>query len=197
MAKIKPLKRIKFLWMGQKGMKNTSPMRHPIEAFKSLKRTAKATPKHKKHATRFALGKVVRSRLLEGPELNILFLGIPFIINFAALRHEKAMKDRRERRRVRGMGHQQPIELTLNPDLGHEGPIEEPMDQAPFSDQALRLYQALQNAGMSEEGARMMASGELEGEDLMYALSTEDCLVLAESFKEYLPGGQIPDILQD
>src|SRR4051812_24567478 len=74
--------KLSVLW--RNGPMQKSFIRHPIDLFQGVKFGAKATSnsKHKKDASRYALGKTVHARLVNGPELNILLLGIPFLISF-------------------------------------------------------------------------------------------------------------------
>lgn len=182
------------------GDMNASAIRNPINTFQSLKWSAKQGnwgPKAKKHATLFAVGKSVRSRLINGPELNIVLCGVPFLLDFAFGYATKS-----------AMYCKTPAAPAAAPDADFDAAIKmkfkkkapaagvdsfdvsnmPPLPPAPFSDEALVLYRVLLNSGMSKEGATKIVTGELEEQEVLDHLSESDIEafknVLAEFFEE-------------
>ena len=194
-------KRIKAIYGDKEARKwKTSLIGNPINSFKGLKRRFKgfAGGKKSKHATLKALGMMVRARVINGPELNILMAGIPFLIDFG-ISYGMGMFRKKQNGHVGENENQAPrhsqvedesvsmtvsdesesvseTDLSNSQDLGSLPPL--PM--APYSDQALKLMCRLIGAGMSADGAGKVVSGEHEGEDLSDYLSEKDCEVFGD-----------------
>jgi hypothetical protein len=86
--------RLHLVWGsdGHKGMKRKAVVWHPIDFYDGIKqgnktKAKKGTNAGAKHATRDALSKTLRTRVVSGPELNLLLLGIPFFIDCAVSTH--------------------------------------------------------------------------------------------------------------
>src|SRR5436190_20391263 len=73
--------RLTVLW-SDKGM-NTSVIRHPIKTFESLKKRGTST---------MAMASLARSHVINGPVLNIVLLGIPFLIDLSITEGVRAIK---------------------------------------------------------------------------------------------------------
>lgn len=156
---------------------------NPINAFKGFKKVAKRG-KHKKHATRAAIGQSIRTRLVNGPELNILLLGIPFLIDFGI---SYGVKNKFFTKEVPNDPVEEEVVVVEFDPNGDANSSEEdsdfdasdldPLPPAPFSDVAFRLYAKLVEHGMTEESARKICSGEMNGEELSDHMSDEDVAV--------------------
>jgi hypothetical protein len=172
-------KRIKVLWHDSNGGLAPSAVRHPIKFFDSLKIGRKQRKGGKKGHNEWAT--TIRSRVVNGPELNILLLGLPFIIDVGISAAVKTAKDSkaakkpppppmRERDREIDAGPKlMKIKVTPPPPLPH----------SPYSDQYEKVRQKLIGAGRSAEGATavVMSSG---GSDLNDELSVEDLAIMIE-----------------
>ena len=143
-----------------------------------------------KHASLHALGKMTRARVVNGPELNILLLGIPFLIDFGVSYGSGNFKKPGGTRGNAGAA-KPPVRVKFKQQQGGAGPapantgdagIVKPLPTAPFTDHALGMYKEFLRAGMSEEGARQLATGELEGEEVADHLSEGDLRVFIELF---------------
>src|SRR5262245_47674162 len=69
---------------GQQDMRSASPFLHPCKFFHDAKGTALKGNRHGSNKDQpNAVGETIRWRLINGPELNILLFGVPFLIDFA------------------------------------------------------------------------------------------------------------------
>jgi len=159
-----------------------SPIGTPIKMFRALKKGNKMT--HKKHATLKALGKTIHTRVVNGPELNVLFLGIPFLIDFGVAygkKHKNFVKITQDQPvRPGPQDQEEQVVVRFDPDAEVDGGTDvdmgqvDPLPQAPFSDQAFRMYTKFIEAGMTEKSARMFCNGELEGLEILDHFTDED-----------------------
>ena len=192
-----PRKRINFFKALQKKFKSIpglykpkmgpSIMGSPIKTFRGLKWGLKN--KGKKHTTLRALGTMIRARVVNGPELNVVLLGIPFLIDFGVAYLTKAPGfSKKVTRRINddnfnyGQEQEQVVmKFDREAEVGdNEGGnnVEigelDPLPQAPYSDLATFLRNKMVKAGMSEEGANLICSGTLENEEMCEHLSEDD-----------------------
>jgi hypothetical protein len=173
----------------------TSIMGNPIKTFRALKRGFKMRGKN--HSTLRALGLTVRARLVNGPELNVVLLGIPWLIDFGVGYGMKSKLFSKVRPGQNNNDHfnygQEPEQVVVQFDPNAEPPVPEngsevdfsevdPLPQAPFSDKFLPLYHKFLEAGMSHLGARLICSGELEGEEMSDHLTEEDIEVFVKLY---------------
>lgn len=162
-------RRVKFVWTGGDRMA-PSVVLHPIDVFKSIKKgnkIRKGTGKKKS-----PWGTIVRARVVSGPELNIVFLGIPFLIDVAV---STAMKTQQEARAAK---HPPPpkqhVPIALKIKAVSPPP---PLPHSPYADMFERVRQDLIAAGMSPEGATVVVNSDKETE-LAEELSDDDQFVL-------------------
>jgi hypothetical protein len=190
-----PRKRINFLKalkkkfkgipsLYKKGTKGYSIIGNPITTFRKLKKGGKMT--RKKHPTLRALGTTVRARVVNGPELNVVLLGIPMLIDFGIsyLTKAKAFSTKVSRPVNNdnfNYGQEEQVVLRIDRDVevddetsGVDVSDLDPLPQAPYSDLATFLRNQMVKAGMSEEGANLICSGAVENEELSDHLSEED-----------------------
>ena len=161
-------RRVKFVWTGGDRM-TPSIVVHPIEFFKSVKRGNKRPGTRKKINPWSA---VVRTRVLSGPELNIVFLGVPFLIDVAVA---TATKTREEKKAVKN-----PPPLKQHVPYAMKAKavaLPPPLPHSPYADMFERVRQDLIAAGMSPEGATAVVNSDEETE-LAEELSDEDQFVL-------------------
>jgi len=165
---------------GQTDMRTTSPFLHPInfcreltgkDAGKTVDRTKKTNP----------VGETIRWRLVNGPELNILLLGVPFLIDFAASGIANAVTQKKQKKRLKP-GQRTTVRVQVDKPVGFKmKKTDDTLDQAPFSDLAqTNLFQALIDEGMTKQGAKKVASGEYEGLEVSDHLSPQDVQKLAD-----------------
>jgi hypothetical protein len=173
--------KIKAMYGKSKG--GTSLIGNPIKSFKTLKAGAKL--KGEKHATLYALGIMARVRVANGPELNIVLMGIPFLIDFG-ISYGTGKFKKKGVPAFHGHSGKAPIELKFmrRSEGNSEVPVVmaqavplAPLPSAPYAEQALILYKAFVDEGMSEEGARKITSGEFEGQEVADFLSDQDLRV--------------------
>jgi hypothetical protein len=173
-------KRIKALW-GAHGMK-TSPIRNPINSFDAYKFKAKQAGS--KHATIDALSETVRMRVMNGPELNILFLGIPFLVDFGV---DWGLGKMQEKKATVKSNY---VKKTTAPvQASHQvndGGVRMPAP-APYSDKTVGFYCDLLNAGMTEDAALCVANGQYQVRDASDQLSQDDQRILLEVLAKYAP----------
>jgi hypothetical protein len=94
--------RIKVMWGGKNKQIEPPMVLHPEKIYKSLEGQRKRSIDpdiRKKHSKSRNIGKAVRLRLLSGPELNIIFLGVPIIIDLAVTTGQHAKKRKRIKKR--------------------------------------------------------------------------------------------------
>lgn len=170
-----------------------------VRQFKSYWKEAKRKSKGKKHAKARAVGTMVRARGINGPELNILFLGLPIIIHSFVSMGVNAPKVKRAKKIKRKLAGREYLQ-EVQPAGGRDGAIEfeieqprirtgggrptPPLPSSPYSDQFVPMQAALMDMGMSAQAASGIAAGEFEGEDLADHLSEEDLEIFAAYLSE-------------
>lgn len=162
-------KRVKFVWTGG-DIISPSVMLHPIDVFKTIKKgnkTRKDTAKKKS-----PWGAIIRSRVVSGPELNILFLGVPFLIDVAVSTAMKTHKENKAAKHPPPPKRHVPIALKIK---AVSPPP--PLPHSPYTDMFERVRQDLIAAGMSLEGATVVVNSDEETE-LAEELSDDDQFVL-------------------
>lgn len=181
--------RIKGMW-SNKGLKGCSMIRNPINTFKAFKNKNKRTGS--KHAHSLAVAQSVRSRVLNGPELNVVLLGVPFLIDFG-ISYATGAFDKNKKVKKTSKGGKQPICLKvkhttrINDEIATmEEAVKTPLPQGPMSNEAQPFYLAMVRAGMSPEGAYLFCTGACENTELSEVLDEEDCQVLVDSFGDLL-----------
>ena len=165
---------------GATDMRTTSPFLHPINFCRELTgKDAGKTVDNGKQAN--PVGETVRWRLVNGPELNILLLGVPFLIDFAASGIDNAVKKKKAKKKLRA-GQRATVRVQVDKPVGFKmKKTDDTLDQAPFSDLAQsNLFQALIDEGMSKPGAKKVASGEYEGLEVSDHLTPQDVQKLAD-----------------
>jgi hypothetical protein len=162
-------KRVKFVWTGGDKMA-PSVMLHPIDVFKTIKKgnkTRKGTIKKKS-----PWGTIIRTRVVNGPELNILFLGVPFLIDVAVSTAVKTHQENKAAKHPPPPRQHVPIALKMK---AVSPPP--PLPHSPYADMFERVRQDLIAAGMSPEGATVVVNSD-EDTELAEELSDEDQYVL-------------------
>lgn len=168
--------------------------------WKEMKRQAKGNSK-KKHSKARAAARMVRARGVNGPELNILFLGLPIIVHSFAMMGVNAARNKKQKKLQKSLARSRDrLRYGMSSAGGRDGAIEveinqptistgrrgggstPPLPSSPYSDQFVPMQAALIDMGMSSRTATSIAAGEFEGEDLADHL-TEDEL---EIFAAYL-----------
>jgi hypothetical protein len=158
-------KRIKLVWKGDiKGPK--AVVAHPIEFYRTLETGRKMGSK--KNTKGRNIGTTIRTRIVNGPELNILFLGIPFIIDCAVSTAQMEHKRKKDKRKLR--------KLLKG---GKGGSSKKALPPAPHSDKFVKVRNSFIELGMSEEGAELITSGGLGDDAAEDHLSEHDLGVLA------------------
>jgi len=163
---------------GSGGINSPSPVASPFKFYESLKWGNKNRAGSKKTS---AKGLAIRARIINGPELNILMLGVPFLIDFGVSEATKAARAAKQKKAAKASRKNQPIRVTPKPVFISKFKKVDvpPLPSSPFSGEAHKsVYLALYNLGMSLEGATMVASGEFEGEEASDYLSAEDLEIL-------------------
>jgi hypothetical protein len=186
--------RIKQLWRGPKEQKHRSFILNPINVFKGFKKGAKKSTQHKNHATRRALGVTALTRIVNGPELNITLLGVPFLIHFGVDRGIQWKNYKKKKRQQAAQAQERVVQLQLRQkqqainDFNNlmDEAVKTPLPHGPLSNEAMPFYFSMVRAGMSTEGAYKFCSGECEQTEISEVLSEEDCRVLMDSFGELL-----------
>ena len=177
-------------------MRTSSPFAHPFKFRQEAK--GKATVQNLGYNP---TAEALRWRIVNGPELNILFLGIPFLLDFgitaAVDRANKPRRQRLKRQQAAAPNAERRKSVTLKIKRTPLAPSTDvttaALDQAPFSGEALVVYTGLLDAGMSAEGAKMVAGGELHGLEATEHLCEGDCSAL----ERYLLSDRVSHIESD
>lgn len=170
-------KRIKVLWHDSNGGMAPSAVRHPIKFFDSIKDGRKKRRGGKKARNEWAT--TIRSRVINGPELNILLLGLPFIIDISVSAAVKTAKDSKSAKRPPPPIREKDEKADAGPKMKVKVTPPPPLPHSPYADQFDKVRQKLIGAGMSADGATavVMSSG---GSDLNDELSVEDLAIMIE-----------------
>lgn len=164
--------KIKVLWKGQGPTKAFIP--HPIDNLQALLKGRKMGGNKKSKGK--IIGSMINARIVNGPELNILFLGIPFIVSTAITaghREAKYQKAKKQKKKL----------LKQNRKNQGGAGARKPLPSRPYSDRMLAVRDSMIDAGMSEEGATLIASGEIDGEPVEEYLDAYDLGALASWFE--------------
>jgi hypothetical protein len=169
-------KRIKNLWEGKDGRAGLpSPILHPIDCFKAVKQCAKA--RGSDHATGEAIAASVCNRVFNGPEMNILFCGIPFLIDFGVGYAQGKMKDNKPKaaNATNVDALRAKFQPTPKSSAGLQNPNLPMPQMAPYAADASKLYQACVNADIDPVWALRFCQGEFTGRgDLAQHMSEDD-----------------------
>jgi hypothetical protein len=159
--------------------RSASPYLHPIQFYHDVAGTDVGKLAGKNEPS--PVGEAIRWRIVNGPELNILLCGIPFLIDFGVSGIAGAVKKSKKKKRLK---HNQRTTVRVEVEKPFSLNLKNrpaPLNSAPFSNEAqTNLYLALIDAGMSEDGARKVASGEFEGLEVSEHCTPEDTEVLAD-----------------
>lgn len=138
----------------------------------------------------------VRIRMMYGPELNIMFLGIPFAVQLMSdytglVAQEKVASYKTKRAAAAAAPPAVPgqSDETVRVSVGSKkmkkggkkssaGSLQ-PLTPSPHSDKALGLRDELVDAGMSVESATLISEGGFEGQELSGRLPPQDEKALA------------------
>ena len=153
------------------------------------------------HSTAECVGRMVRSRVINGPELNIVLAGIPFLIDTAVETIKRNVGPDKGtgtptaptggRAAHTGYGGSGP-KLKLRPTADQQSalssatqedpeerrPKAPPVPSAPHSHHMVPVQSALIQMGMSPEGATDLVAGKYHGRDVKEHISSADHDVL-------------------
>jgi hypothetical protein len=174
-------KRIKLLWHDSNGGMTPSVVRHPIDFFKAVKKGRKTKAKTAGSASKNEWASIIRGRVINGPELNIVLLGIPFIIDVglsAAIKSGQEAAAAKKAKKAKGKPQPKKGDYVFKGKTVANSPPA-PLPHSPYSDKFEAVRQELIAAGMSAEGATavVMSSG---SSDLDDDLSVEDMALMIE-----------------
>lgn len=150
---------------------NRGAVRNPSAAYRAFRGGVDGRPKNNKAA---AVGKTVLLRTMNGPELNILMCGVPFLIwagvNAAAKTQAEAAAANTAATIV------MPRKLGR---IKREGQtLAKPLASAPYSADVQGLVTLLIQYGMKEATALSLVQGEFMGDDLADVFDEEDLKAL-------------------
>lgn len=168
-----------------------SAVPHPVtwwHSMESERKKAHLGKKKQKHSKAENVARLVRMRVISGPEVNILFLGIPFLIdcsistihnNVKAAQRNRAAARHPVPARTSSAGPSDATILKLKPPKNAATTVGQALPSAPHSDRMAVFRDILISYGMSEEGADDIINGDSSGEDASEMLNKKDQEALA------------------
>jgi hypothetical protein len=190
-----------------------SPFFHPKRCFKTIKEAYKERT-YRRHCTLTALDQMVKYRVMNGPELNCVLFGIPFLIDFNVdygLRNARKKPKPIDHRRFSDQAIYFPMQFKptakssaglqdANSSTSEESSgsgsstsssssarlehIRSLQQRGPYAHFALRVYLACVNNGINPDFAHRWAGGELTEGDLSEHLSEEELPKFIEFFED-------------
>lgn len=182
--------RLAMLYGGKvEGMKQRSGWLHPTKEFYDVGRMG-ATKKSKAQA----VGTVIHGRIVNGPELNIPLLGIPFIISsiYGAIRIEVKEKSKKSKAKAAAArpvaereGSTKEFKLKVKAPTKPENLQSDALPSAPYSAEFAKVRQELVDLGMSPDMATALVKGEFESQSPEDVLSDTDLDALIAFMERY------------
>ena len=123
---------------GKGDMRSASPFLHPIDFYHDAKGTAVKKNRSGNNANEpNAVGETIRWRLINGPELNILLFGVPFLIDFAVSGIHNEVKKAKQKKKLKpGQRTRVRVEVDKPWVSTFKKTATDTLNPAPFSDKA-------------------------------------------------------------
>ncbi|WP_237216665.1 hypothetical protein [Falsiroseomonas oryziterrae] len=181
--------RLAMLYGGKVGgMKQRSGWLHPKTEFYDV-----GVGERKSKAQR--VGTLIHGRIVNGPELNIILLGVPFLISSAAGAIRAEVKEKAKKKEAKANAARPAAQrdkaitneakMRIKPQTPPQKLQADALPSAPYSSEFVKVRQELVDLGMSPNMATALVKGEFESESVDDVLSDEDFDALLAFLEKY------------